>query len=73
MWYFHVYMYYNPNWFISPIFLHSTLVLFLWCLADLRFLYSPCIESTSIIFNFLVIFFYANLLDSASPCLSFTI
>jgi hypothetical protein len=29
LWYFHVYMYYKPNWFISSIFLHSTLVLFL--------------------------------------------
>jgi hypothetical protein len=27
---FHVYMYYNLNWFISPIFLLSTLVPFLW-------------------------------------------
>jgi hypothetical protein len=30
LWYFHVYMYYNPNWYISFKFLHSTLVLFLW-------------------------------------------
>jgi hypothetical protein len=30
LWYFHVYMYYNLNWFISSIFLLSTLVLFLW-------------------------------------------
>jgi hypothetical protein len=29
-WYFHVYMYYNDNWFISSTFLHSTLVPFLW-------------------------------------------
>jgi hypothetical protein len=29
LWHFHVYMYYNPSWFISPIFLHSTLVPFL--------------------------------------------
>jgi hypothetical protein len=26
LWYFHVYMYYNPNWFIPSIFLLSTLV-----------------------------------------------
>jgi hypothetical protein len=30
LWYFHVYMHYNPNWFISSIFLHSALVPFLW-------------------------------------------
>jgi hypothetical protein len=30
LWYFHVDMYYNPNWFISSNFLHSTLVPFLW-------------------------------------------
>jgi hypothetical protein len=30
LWHFHVCMYYNPNWFISFIFLHSTLVSFLW-------------------------------------------
>jgi hypothetical protein len=29
LWYFHVHMYYNPNWFVS-IFLHSTLIPFLW-------------------------------------------
>jgi hypothetical protein len=28
LWYFHVNVYYNPNWFISSIFLHSTLVPF---------------------------------------------
>jgi hypothetical protein len=34
-------MYYNPNWFISSIFLHSTLVLFLWWFQPvLRILYS---------------------------------
>jgi hypothetical protein len=26
LWYFHVYMYYSPNWFISSNFLHSTLI-----------------------------------------------
>jgi hypothetical protein len=30
LWHFHVYMYYNPNWFIPSIFLISTLVPFLW-------------------------------------------
>jgi hypothetical protein len=30
LWYFHVYMYYNPNWFVSSNFLHSTLFPFLW-------------------------------------------
>jgi hypothetical protein len=30
LWHFHVYIYYNPNWFISTIFLLSTLVPFLW-------------------------------------------
>jgi hypothetical protein len=29
MWHFHVYIYYNPNWFIS-VFLFSNLVPFLW-------------------------------------------
>jgi hypothetical protein len=29
--YFHVCMHYNPNWFISSIFLHSTLVPILLC------------------------------------------
>jgi hypothetical protein len=29
LWYFHVYMCYNPNWFISFYYLHSTLVPFL--------------------------------------------
>jgi hypothetical protein len=30
LWHLHVYMYYNPNWFVSSIFLLSTLVPFLW-------------------------------------------
>jgi hypothetical protein len=30
LWHFHVYLYYSPNWFISYIFLHFTLVPFLW-------------------------------------------
>jgi hypothetical protein len=32
LWHFHIYMYYNLNWFIPSIFLLSTLVLFLWWL-----------------------------------------
>jgi hypothetical protein len=28
LWYFHVYLFYNPNWFISSNFFHSTLVPF---------------------------------------------
>jgi hypothetical protein len=39
-WHFHVCMYYNPNWFISSIFLLSTLVLFLWWSPCLKILYS---------------------------------
>jgi hypothetical protein len=30
LWHFHVYMYYSTIWFISSIFLLSTLVPFLW-------------------------------------------
>jgi hypothetical protein len=30
LWHFHVYMYYNMNWFISSIFLLSPLISFLW-------------------------------------------
>jgi hypothetical protein len=30
LWHIHVYMYYNPNWFMSSIFLFSTIVCFLW-------------------------------------------
>jgi hypothetical protein len=30
LWYFHVCMYYNPSWFISSNFLHSSLFYFLW-------------------------------------------
>jgi hypothetical protein len=30
LWYFHVCIYYNPNWFISSNFLHSTFIPFLW-------------------------------------------
>jgi hypothetical protein len=29
LWHFHVYMDHNPNWFISSIFLHSTVIPFL--------------------------------------------
>jgi hypothetical protein len=42
LWYFHIYMCYTPNWFISSNFLHSALLTFLqWFqLVYLRFLYS---------------------------------
>jgi hypothetical protein len=30
LWYVHIYIYYNPNWYISSTFLLSTLVPFLW-------------------------------------------
>jgi hypothetical protein len=46
LWYFHVYMYYNLNWFIPPIFLLSTLVFFLWWLQKVSKFYIH-IESTS--------------------------
>jgi hypothetical protein len=32
VWHFHVYRYYNPNWFISSILLFSALLPFLWWL-----------------------------------------
>jgi hypothetical protein len=51
-------MYYNPNWFISSIFLLSTLVPFLWWFQQvLKFYIYSCIGSTSTIFTFLVSFF----------------
>jgi hypothetical protein len=53
LWKFHVYMYYNPNWFIPSIFLLSILVLFLWWFQQvLKFYIYSCIESISPIFNF---------------------
>jgi hypothetical protein len=40
LWHFHVYMYYNPNWFISPIFLLSTSDPLLMVIStDLKILY----------------------------------
>jgi hypothetical protein len=57
MWHFHVYMYYNPNWFISSIFLLSTLVSFLWWFQQfLKFYIHSCTESTSTIFTFLKVY-----------------
>jgi hypothetical protein len=58
LWYFHVYMYYNLIWFISSIFLLSTLVLFLLvvltCLKFLHsFLYRECINHIHL--NFLLL------------------
>jgi hypothetical protein len=59
LWYFHVYMYYNPSCFISSNFLHSTLVPFLGLFQLVKDFYiNPCILSISTIFKFLVSFFY---------------
>jgi hypothetical protein len=59
LWHFHVYMYYNPNWFIFSIFLHSTLLPSLWWFQLIyKFYIHSCIESTSTIFTFLFSFFY---------------
>jgi hypothetical protein len=59
LWHFHVYMYYNSIWFISSIFLLSTLVPFLWLFQlVLKFYTHPCTKSTSAIFTFLTAFFY---------------
>jgi hypothetical protein len=46
LWYFHVYMYHNPNCFISSNFLHSILVPFLlWCGFDSRYVGKKlCVE-----------------------------
>jgi hypothetical protein len=61
LWYFHVYMYYNPNWFVSPIFLHSTLVPFLWWLQTVYDCYIlSCIESLSTIFIILTSFYFTT-------------
>jgi hypothetical protein len=59
LWYFHVYMYYNPNLFISSIFLLSTLVSFLWWFQQVKkFCINSHIGSISTIFTFLTSFFY---------------
>jgi hypothetical protein len=56
LWHFHVYMYYNPNWFIS-VFLLSTLVpFFVVILTGLNILYSFLYRKY--IFIFLTSFFY---------------
>jgi hypothetical protein len=69
LWYFHVYMYYNPNWFIFSIFLHSTLVPFLWCFQlVLEFYIHSCIENISTTF-ILVSFFYPTFLVCDLPLL----
>jgi hypothetical protein len=58
LWHFHVYMYYNQNWFISSTFL-STLVSFLQWFQQVSKLYTHShTESTSTIFIFLTSFFY---------------
>jgi hypothetical protein len=55
--YFHVHMYYNPNWFIPSIFLLSALVLFLrWFQQILKFYIHSWIESPSAIFTFFTSF-----------------
>jgi hypothetical protein len=59
LWHFHVYMYYNLNWFISSIFLLSTLAPFLWWFQlVLKFYIHSSIEGTSTIFTFFTSFFY---------------
>jgi hypothetical protein len=45
LWHFHLYMYCNPNWFISSIFPLSTLVLFFWWFQQVwKFYINSCIE-----------------------------
>jgi hypothetical protein len=54
LWHFHVYMYCSFTWFISSIFLLSTLVPFLWLFQLVyKFYIHSCIASTSTIFIFL--------------------
>jgi hypothetical protein len=50
LWYFHVYMYYNLNWFTPSIFLLSTLVPFFMVISTSLKIHS-CIGSTSTIFT----------------------
>jgi hypothetical protein len=54
LWHFHIYMYYSLIWFISSIFLLSTLVPVLWWFQQVYKFYTHfCIECTSTIFTFL--------------------
>jgi hypothetical protein len=55
---FHVYMYYVPNWFISFVFLLSTLVIFLWLFPQVLKCYVHSFtKSISTTFTFLTSFF----------------
>jgi hypothetical protein len=65
LWHFHVYMYYNLNWFIPSIFLLSILVPFLWWFQQVQkiCIYS-CIENTSVIFTFSTRFNFSMWLSS---------
>jgi hypothetical protein len=59
LWHFHVYMDYSPIWFISSIFLLSTLVPFLWWLQMLyKFYIHSYMQSTSTILISFTSFFY---------------
>jgi hypothetical protein len=61
LFYFHVYMYCNPNWFLSSNFLRSTLVPLLWWFRSIwDFCIHSCIESIWTIFKFLVSFSYST-------------
>jgi hypothetical protein len=61
LWYFHVYMYYKPRWFISYNFLHTILVLFLWWFQPVYdFCIHSCTDSVSTTFNLLVSLFYST-------------
>jgi hypothetical protein len=59
LWHSHVYMYYIPNLFISPTFLFSTLVVFLWWVQQVqKFYIHSRIESISSIFTFFISLLY---------------
>jgi hypothetical protein len=56
LWQFHVYMFYSQVWFISSIFLLSTLVPFLWLSQqNEKFYIHSYIDITSTIFNFFLL------------------
>jgi hypothetical protein len=59
LWYFHVYIFWNPNLFIPFIFLLSTLVPFLWWLQQIKkvlysFLYRKYINHIHLFYFFLL-------------------
>jgi hypothetical protein len=59
LWYFHAYMCYTHNWFVSTNYLHSTYSFSYGGFSQFRNLYiHSCIETISSIFKFLVSFFY---------------